>query len=166
MKEITMPSLSDSMEEGTILGWLKADGEYVAKGEELFDIETDKATMTYHSEEEGVLAIQDGRLVRRRSRPQAVASPACALQRFPVLSCRPSVPLSSKRIAYRVGVLACSERSDHLFGAEEVALHASKLHGPLHTHRTLGQEQVLLNEKAKKPRRAALLQSPLTDSNR
>ncbi|HUZ80748.1 MAG TPA: dihydrolipoamide acetyltransferase family protein [Gaiellaceae bacterium] len=57
MKEITMPSLSDSMEEGTILGWLKADGEYVAKGEELFDIETDKATMTYHSEEEGVLAI-------------------------------------------------------------------------------------------------------------
>jgi pyruvate dehydrogenase E2 component (dihydrolipoamide acetyltransferase) len=57
VKENTMPCLSDSTEEGTILGWLKADGEYVAKGEELFDIATDKATMTYHSEADGVLAI-------------------------------------------------------------------------------------------------------------
>jgi pyruvate dehydrogenase E2 component (dihydrolipoamide acetyltransferase) len=57
MTEITMPRLSDSMEEGTILTWLKADGETIAVGEELVEIETDKATMTYESPAEGVVNI-------------------------------------------------------------------------------------------------------------
>ena len=57
MTDITMPKLSDSMESGTILTWLKADGETVAAGEELVEIETDKATMTYESPEAGTLAI-------------------------------------------------------------------------------------------------------------
>jgi len=57
MTDITMPKLSDSMEEGTILSWLKADGETVAAGEELVEIETDKANMTYESPDGGVLAI-------------------------------------------------------------------------------------------------------------
>jgi pyruvate dehydrogenase E2 component (dihydrolipoyllysine-residue acetyltransferase) len=52
-----MPRLSDSMEEGTILKWLKADGDPVSRGEELVEIETDKATMVYEADEEGVLAI-------------------------------------------------------------------------------------------------------------
>ena len=52
-----MPRLSDTMEEGTILSWLKADGEEVARGEELVEIETDKATMTYESDQAGVLEI-------------------------------------------------------------------------------------------------------------
>ncbi len=57
MAEIVMPRLSDTMEEGTILRWLKHDGEEVARGEELVEIETDKATMTYESDQQGVLAI-------------------------------------------------------------------------------------------------------------
>jgi pyruvate dehydrogenase E2 component (dihydrolipoamide acetyltransferase) len=57
MAEIVMPRLSDTMEEGTILRWLKRDGEYVARGEELVEIETDKAAMVYESDEEGVLGI-------------------------------------------------------------------------------------------------------------
>lgn len=57
MAELVMPRLSDTMEEGTILRWLKADGERVARGEELVEIETDKATMTYESDQEGVLEI-------------------------------------------------------------------------------------------------------------
>jgi pyruvate dehydrogenase E2 component (dihydrolipoamide acetyltransferase) len=57
MAEIVMPRLSDTMEEGTILRWLKADGEQVARGEELVEIETDKATMTYESDQAGVLEI-------------------------------------------------------------------------------------------------------------
>jgi pyruvate dehydrogenase E2 component (dihydrolipoamide acetyltransferase) len=57
MAEVVMPRLSDTMEEGTILRWLKADGERVARGEELVEIETDKATMTYESDLAGVLAI-------------------------------------------------------------------------------------------------------------
>jgi pyruvate dehydrogenase E2 component (dihydrolipoamide acetyltransferase) len=57
MTEIVMPRLSDSMEEGTILRWLKADGEAVARGEPLAEIETDKATLTYESDAAGVLKI-------------------------------------------------------------------------------------------------------------
>jgi pyruvate dehydrogenase E2 component (dihydrolipoamide acetyltransferase) len=53
--EIVMPRLSDTMEEGTILRWLKRDGEQVGRGEELVEIETDKANMTYESDQEGVL---------------------------------------------------------------------------------------------------------------
>jgi pyruvate dehydrogenase E2 component (dihydrolipoamide acetyltransferase) len=57
MAEIVMPRLSDTMEEGTILQWLKADGEHVARGEALVEIETDKASMTYESDQAGVLTI-------------------------------------------------------------------------------------------------------------
>jgi len=55
MAEIVMPRLSDTMEEGTILRWLKQDGEHVARGEELVEIETDKAAMTYESDQDGTL---------------------------------------------------------------------------------------------------------------
>src|SRR3954453_4727921 len=57
MPDITMPRLSDSMEEGTILKWLKAEGDDVSKGDELVEIETDKATMTYASDADGTLEI-------------------------------------------------------------------------------------------------------------
>jgi pyruvate dehydrogenase E2 component (dihydrolipoamide acetyltransferase) len=55
MAEIVMPRLSDTMEEGTILRWLIADGEQVKRGQELVEIETDKANMTYESDQEGLL---------------------------------------------------------------------------------------------------------------
>jgi len=52
-----MPRLSDTMEEGTILRWLKQDGEHVARGEELVEIETDKAAMVYESDQDGTLQL-------------------------------------------------------------------------------------------------------------
>ena len=55
--EITMPRLSDSMHDGTILSWLKAAGDEVQAGEELLEIETDKATMAYESPAAGLLTI-------------------------------------------------------------------------------------------------------------
>jgi pyruvate dehydrogenase E2 component (dihydrolipoamide acetyltransferase) len=57
MSDVVMPRLSDSMEEGTILKWLKADGDEVARGDELAEIETDKATMTYEADTAGTLSI-------------------------------------------------------------------------------------------------------------
>ena len=57
MPDVVMPRLSDSMEEGTILKWLKAEGDEVAKGDELVEIETDKATMTYEADSAGTLSI-------------------------------------------------------------------------------------------------------------
>jgi pyruvate dehydrogenase E2 component (dihydrolipoamide acetyltransferase) len=57
MPEITMPRLSDSMEEGTILRWLVADGAQVARGDEIAEIETDKANMTYEADAAGVFRV-------------------------------------------------------------------------------------------------------------
>ena len=57
MPDVAMPRLSDSMEEGTILKWLKSDGDEVQRGDELVEIETDKANMTYEADQAGVLSI-------------------------------------------------------------------------------------------------------------
>jgi pyruvate dehydrogenase E2 component (dihydrolipoamide acetyltransferase) len=50
-----MPRLSDSMEEGTILTWLKQVGDEVAVGDQLVEIETDKANMAYEADTAGTL---------------------------------------------------------------------------------------------------------------
>jgi pyruvate dehydrogenase E2 component (dihydrolipoamide acetyltransferase) len=66
MPDIVMPRLSDSMEEGTILQWLKQVGDDVALGDELVEIETDKANMAYESDVAGKLAeivVQEGETV-------------------------------------------------------------------------------------------------------
>src|SRR3954452_2373074 len=55
MSEVVMPRLSDSMEEGTILTWLKQVGDEVAVGDELVEIETDKANMAYEADVGGTL---------------------------------------------------------------------------------------------------------------
>ncbi|HEU5106122.1 MAG TPA: dihydrolipoamide acetyltransferase family protein [Solirubrobacterales bacterium] len=55
MSEVVMPRLSDSMEEGTILTWLKQVGDEIAVGDELVEIETDKANMAYEADEAGTL---------------------------------------------------------------------------------------------------------------
>ena len=84
MVEIVMPRLSDTMEEGTILRWLKHDGEHVRRGEELVEIETDKATMNYLSDQEGVLktvaregdTLAVGELIAWVGDPSSAAPPA------------------------------------------------------------------------------------------
>jgi pyruvate dehydrogenase E2 component (dihydrolipoamide acetyltransferase) len=53
--DVTMPRLSDSMEEGTVLKWLVEQGGEVKRGEPLVEIETDKANMTYDADTDGVL---------------------------------------------------------------------------------------------------------------
>jgi pyruvate dehydrogenase E2 component (dihydrolipoyllysine-residue acetyltransferase) len=55
MADVVMPRLSDSMEEGTVLKWLKSVGDEVAVGDELVEIETDKANMVYESDLAGTL---------------------------------------------------------------------------------------------------------------
>ena len=50
-----MPRLSDSMEEGTILRWIKSEGDEVALGDELVEIETDKANMVFEADAAGTL---------------------------------------------------------------------------------------------------------------
>jgi pyruvate dehydrogenase E2 component (dihydrolipoamide acetyltransferase) len=55
MVDIVMPRLSDSMEEGTVLRWLRSVGDEVAVGDELVEIETDKANMVYEADAAGTV---------------------------------------------------------------------------------------------------------------
>jgi len=60
---IRMPRMSDTMEEGVIVGWLKEEGEEVESGETLAEVETDKATMELDSYSDGILlhiAVKEG----------------------------------------------------------------------------------------------------------
>lgn len=66
MSEITMPRLSDTMQEGTIARWLKKAGDDIKKGDILAEIETDKATMDLEAYEAGTLQqvlVQEGETV-------------------------------------------------------------------------------------------------------
>src|SRR6185369_3294340 len=55
---ITMPQLSDTMTEGTLIKWYKKEGDKVSAGDKLADVETDKAVMEWeaYDEHEGTLA--------------------------------------------------------------------------------------------------------------
>lgn len=53
--EIKMPSLSPTMTEGTIVKWLKREGDTISPGDVLCEIQTDKAVVGFEVEEEGVL---------------------------------------------------------------------------------------------------------------
>jgi pyruvate dehydrogenase E2 component (dihydrolipoamide acetyltransferase) len=55
MSDVVMPRLSDSMEEGTILAWNVAVGDAVEVGQEIAEIETDKANMGYESDVAGTV---------------------------------------------------------------------------------------------------------------
>nr|CAD7458654.1 unnamed protein product [Timema tahoe] len=55
-QELKMPSLSPTMSEGTIVKWLKKEGDRIAPGDAICDIQTDKAIISLETEEEGILA--------------------------------------------------------------------------------------------------------------
>ena len=90
MSEISMPRLSDTMEEGTIARWLKSPGDEIKKGDILAEIETDKATMDLEAYEAGTLQqilVQEGEtvpigqavaLIGSGAAAQAAAQPASA----------------------------------------------------------------------------------------
>ena len=56
MPEVIMPKMGDAMEEGTLLKWLKSEGDDVSEGDAIAEIETDKVTMELEAEDEGTLA--------------------------------------------------------------------------------------------------------------
>src|SRR5213595_3752469 len=82
--EVVMPRLSDSMEEGTILKWLKSPGDNVELGEELVEIETDKANMVFEADAAGTLieivaaegdTLPIGEVIARVGEPSETVSP-------------------------------------------------------------------------------------------
>ena len=53
--EVKLPRLGQGMEAGTVTRWLKSEGDQVAKGEPLYEIDTDKVTQEVEAEADGVL---------------------------------------------------------------------------------------------------------------
>ena len=119
---VGMPRLSDSMEEGTIIAWLKHTGDRVMPGDALVEIETDKATMEYEAEAGGVLEIlaeagstvalgepiarlrPDGQVPEARGEPPAPAAPAAApAQRVANGRRVPATPVA-RRVAHELGI--------------------------------------------------------------
>jgi pyruvate dehydrogenase E2 component (dihydrolipoamide acetyltransferase) len=118
VSDIVMPRLSDSMEEGTIIKWLKTSGEEVRLGEAIAEIETDKAMMTYEADAAGFLQIvaQEGQTleiggviahlvgsaaeaaapVAQEAVPVAAAAPSATLEAVPVAAAAPSATLEAE----------------------------------------------------------------------
>lgn len=74
-KLVLMPKLSDTMEEGAVANWLKKEGESIEEGQDLAEIETDKATMAFASSADGVILkilVQPGKSV-------ALGTPLCVI---------------------------------------------------------------------------------------
>ncbi|MBY5312217.1 pyruvate dehydrogenase complex E1 component subunit beta [Rhizobium leguminosarum] len=98
--DILMPALSPTMEEGTLSKWLKQEGDKVASGDVIAEIETDKATMEVEAVDEGVIGkllvpagtegvkvnakiavlLQDGESASDMSASAPAAAPAAAPQ--------------------------------------------------------------------------------------
>ena len=53
--EVKLPRLGQGMEVGTVVKWLKAEGDKVEKGEPLYELDTDKVTQEVEAEADGVL---------------------------------------------------------------------------------------------------------------
>jgi len=72
---IEMPKLSDTMSVGTLVSWLKKEGDKVSSGDKIAEIETDKATMEMEVFEDGVLLKQ----IVAVGEQVAVGAPICAI---------------------------------------------------------------------------------------
>src|SRR5579875_4214820 len=92
--DITMPKLSDTMEEGKILRWLKHPGDKVTHGEPLAEVETDKADMVMEAFDDGVM--QEILLAEGESAP--VGAPIARLA-APGEEIKPAAPPSPGALA-------------------------------------------------------------------
>jgi pyruvate dehydrogenase E2 component (dihydrolipoamide acetyltransferase) len=105
MPDVNMPKLSDTMEEGTVLEWKKQDGDEVARGEVLAEIESDKASFEIEAEAAGVLhivvgqgqAVPVGDLIGRIGGDAPVAAPAAAPAPAAAAAERPAAAAPSPR---------------------------------------------------------------------
>src|SRR5205809_1897214 len=95
MPDVTMPKLSDTMEEGKILRWLKQPGDRVAIGDVLAEVETDKANMELEAFDEGVLS--EVRVKEGESAPVGAVIAVLASAERGKGTSRPTAPAESRK---------------------------------------------------------------------
>ncbi len=72
---IEMPRMSDTMREGTIVSWLKKEGDEIESGQLLAEVETDKAVMEYEAEEDGIIL----KVLIDEKQPAPIGFPICII---------------------------------------------------------------------------------------
>ncbi len=101
MPDITMPKMSDTMEEGKVIRWLKNRGDTVTEGEPIAEIETDKANVEMEAFEPGVLKdilVQEGETapvgtpIATIEAPETAAASAAAPQEIEHAGEQPQIP--------------------------------------------------------------------------
>ena len=141
--QVVMPRMGLTMEEGTLVGWRKAEGQPVKAGEPLFEIETDKSTVEVEASESGVLGrilvqvgetvpvgtpiallVKEGEVVPAGAAPAAAAVPAAAAE-----SAGPA-PAAQSRAASQAGKVKASPAARSLAKKLGVDLAAASATGP------------------------------------
>ncbi|OYX44344.1 MAG: pyruvate dehydrogenase complex dihydrolipoamide acetyltransferase [Rhodobacterales bacterium 32-67-9] len=148
--EILMPALSPTMEEGTLAKWLVKEGDTVASGDILAEIETDKATMEFEAVDEGIVGkilvaegtsgvkvntpiavmIEDGESADAAPTPKAApaAAPA-AVAAAPAAAPAAPAPAAPKSAGGRVLASPLARRLAKEKGVDIAALTGSGPHG-------------------------------------
>jgi pyruvate dehydrogenase E2 component (dihydrolipoamide acetyltransferase) len=99
---VTMPKLGFDMAEGTLVRWVKAEGEAVGRGEVLAEIETDKATVEVESSFEGIMArhlVEQGSIVPVGTSIAVIAAPGEAVGTEEPQPARTEVPPAAAKAA-------------------------------------------------------------------
>ncbi|XP_072752947.1 dihydrolipoyllysine-residue acetyltransferase component of pyruvate dehydrogenase complex [Anoplolepis gracilipes] len=174
-QNIPMPALSPTMTTGTIVKWLKQEGDEIQPGDALADIQTDKAIMTFELEEEGVLAkilvpegseVKIGQLIaitveKGMDWKQAVIP---TLTDTPVTpsSAQPTAPVDTKPPSEQVYGLAVKRL------LEEYDLNSDSIKGTGRTNRLLKSDVLayIQTHNVKKVTLKSVLTAPKTDKAR
>ncbi|KAF4081268.1 hypothetical protein AMELA_G00159490 [Ameiurus melas] len=178
-----MPALSPTMEEGNIVKWLKKEGEAVAAGDALCEIETDKAVVTMESSDDGVLAkilmeegsksvrlgtlialmVEEGEDWKQVEIPPLISSQPALAPPTPLAAPTSSASVAPpSRAASAIGPLRLSPAARHILGTHGLDPHLATATGP----RGLINKEDALNllKKGDAGRRAAPLTAPALPS--
>ncbi len=150
--EIMMPALSPTMEEGTLAKWMVKEGDKVASGDILAEIETDKATMEFEAVDEGVIGkivvpegsegvkvnaviavlLEDGESaddIGATSAPASAAKPAAAAETPAPAAAEKAAPAAPLKDGNRVFVTPLARRIAADKGIDLAAITGSGPHG-------------------------------------
>jgi pyruvate dehydrogenase E2 component (dihydrolipoamide acetyltransferase) len=130
-RPVVMPKLGQSEEEGTLVRWLKKEGDGVAKGDALFEIETDKALLEVESFFEGTLlkiVVPEGQTVPVQTTVAFIGDPGEAVPEITVPAAKPGRgegPRASAKVAEQPPVAAsggeAQARAERPIARERVA---------------------------------------------
>src|SRR5579863_5838807 len=125
---VVMPALEMAQETGKLVAWRKGEGDSVAKGEPLLEIETDKAVLEVESPADGVLAGVDARagdvvavgkiiawIVRPGEAPPSAAAPASPVHSVsePSRAVAPVIPVPEDKLGQQISPKARRLAKEH-----------------------------------------------------